>query len=203
MKVTGGIPALLWMRPRVIYEEGKRVRFKNAMLCANHNSFTDPVLMQCAFWYKKLHSLATAELFDGKLKHFFFHNIYCIPVDKQNFSMSSFHAVCDRLEGGEPVLIFPEGGLVADAEAEMRALKSGVVLMAHKTSSPIIPIYIAPLERWYHRRTLVVGQPIDVRALCGDRPGMVAMENVTALLRRREIALRELYENQYRRSKKQ
>ncbi len=193
VKVTAAIPAVLWFRPKVYYA-GKRPKFKNAMLCANHKSMEDPLVVQMVFWYRTMYFLATKDLYRTKLLNFFFSRIHCIPVDKTNFSMDSFHAVCDRLEKGYPVMIFPEGGLNHSQEA-VSALKSGVVIMAHKTRSPILPMYLVPAEKWYQRRVLVIGELLDPRQLCGDRPSMLALQDVTQELHRRELALRDYYEN--------
>ncbi len=180
------------MRPRVIYEGGKREKFKSALICANHARLDDPVLMQCTFWYRRLYSLATSELYSTRLSSFFFSHINCIPVDKKNFSMDSFHAVCDRLNAGKAVLIFPEGGLNNGDENELKALKSGVALMALQTRSPIIPTYIIPPKSIFSRRRVIVGKSFDPSALFGARPGMAAIEQTTALLRERELELKAL-----------
>ncbi len=206
IKAVGGIPALIWMRakPLCLMEDGtfkgsgKMPRFKNAMLCANHNSYTDPILIQCVFWYKSVNSLATSEFFATPFLRFLFKSMKCIPVDKANFGMSSFHAVCERLEAGEPVLIFPEGGLNQDSKNELKALKSGVVLMAHRTDSPIIPMYIVPIKKWYQRRTVLIGQPIHTRQITGDRPSMGKIEEITVLLQDRETELKMRYEAEYK-----
>ncbi len=189
---------MIWMRAKVIYEDGKKVKFKNAMLCANHSRCDDPILIQCIFWYKKIHSLATTDLYNTKMKNFFFSRVNCIPVDKKNFSMDSFHAVCDKLNKGEAVLIFPEGGVTTGEENELKALKSGVALMAYQTKSPIIPIYIVPPKKWYNRRVAVVGQPFTPSELFGT--GLSGIEKTTAMLQERELALKELY---YRNTKKE
>ncbi len=197
VKVTGAVPALVWLRPKVICatESGKAPKFRNAMLCANHRSMVDPVVVQTVFGLRRLYFLATRDVFRTKLMAWFFTGCNCIPVDKDNFSMDSFHAVCDRLEGGYPVVIFPEGGLNHGRE-EMAGLKSGVVLMAHKTGSPILPIYLVPVQKWYERRKVVVGDLIDPRSICGDRPSMQELQQVTLLLRKRELEMKALYERQ-------
>ncbi len=186
---------LLWMRAKVIYENGKKVKFKNAMICANHSRMDDPILMHCVFWYKKMYCLATTDLYRTKMGNFFFSRINCIPVDKQNFSIDSFHAVCDVLNKGKPVLIFPEGGIREGEEKELKALKSGVSLMAYQTKSPIIPTYIAPKRKWYNRRVVVIGQPFNPSELFGERPSMANLEKTTLLLQEKELALKSIYNN--------
>ena len=171
------------------------------MLCANHNSLTDPILIQCVFWYRTINSLAHSVFFSTPLLKFFFTNVKCIAVDKENFGMESFHTARERLDAGEPVLIFSEGGLNSDTENELQSLKSGVVLMAHRTDSPIIPIYIVPIKKWYQRRTVLIGQPIHTREILGDRPSMAAIEELTALLHVKETELKTRFNSEYRKEK--
>ena len=76
VKVTGAIPAMLWLRPKILYV-GKKQRIKGGVLvAANHVTFTDPVALLCTLWYRRLHSIATKDLFSSKLKNFFFNKIF-------------------------------------------------------------------------------------------------------------------------------
>lgn len=150
VKITGIIPAFLWMRAKIIrVGEKKPKRIKGgALISANHVSFADPILIHCVFWYRRLHFLATTDLFNTKLKNWFFSQLHCIPVDKENFSVNSFHEVCDDLNAEKLVAIFPEGQVNRTGE-QLLGFKSGVVLMAYKCNKPIVPMYIIPVEKWY------------------------------------------------------
>lgn len=194
VKVTGALPALVWMKPKVIcVGEGKGVKVKGGvMITSNHVSFFDPVLIHCVFWRRRLHILATKDLYSSRMKNFFFTRMHCILVDKQNFSMNSFHDVCDYLKAEKAVVIFPEGQ-VNKTGSEVLGFKSGAVLMAYKSGKPILPVYIIKKEKWYQRRVVLVGEPIDVRTLCGDNPSMADLQRASDLLRQKEVELLEYY----------
>ena len=64
-------------------------------------------------------------------------------------------------------------------------------MMAHTAKVPIVPIYLCPQERWYHRRVAVVGPPIDVRALCGDFPNVDAINRAGEYIHQKELELKE------------
>lgn len=199
VKVTGAIPMALWFRVKVVYEGGgKKPNLRKGMLVtANHNSMLDPIIVHCALWKRRISCLATTNLYDTKLKSWFFSHIHCIPVDKQNFSMDSFHAVCENLRSDKAVLIFPEGGLNGGGgEAGMLALKSGAVLMAYQANAPILPLYILPRKKWFHRTVVLMGEPINVRDLCGERPSMTDLNRVSEILRQRELELKDKYEKE-------
>lgn len=192
VKITGALPALLWMRPRVIYYGKKQLPKGGFMASANHCSFVDPIFIHCVLWKRRMYSLATKDLYSSKLRTWFFGQMHCIQVDKQNFSLNSFHEVTRQLKRGQVVSIYPEGQLNRDSK-EMLAFKSGVILMAHSAKAPIVPIYLVPPGRWYQRRVAVVGEPIDVRTLCGDMPTVDDFNRASDYVHQKEEELKEFY----------
>ena len=111
--------------------------------------------------------------------------------------MDSFHDVVERLDERRVVLIFPEGGVHAKGGTEIQAFKSGVVLMAHKSHAPIIPLYVVRRKKWYHRQHIVIGQAIDVREALGVIPTVDKIAAVSDMLREKEVELRTYYETNY------
>lgn len=192
VKVTGILPALLWLRPRRLFPYGKNIPRGGMLIAANHNTFIDPIALLCAFPARRVFSLATKALYSNKIRTFLFTKMQCIPVDKDNFSLSSLHEVVDRLSAKQAIAIFPEGG-ISDG-GQVNAFKSGLVLMAHKGNAPVYPIYIAPRRKWYSRQVVVMGRPIDVRGMIGALPTLDAMNACSEALREEEVLLRRYYE---------
>lgn len=196
VKITGAIPALIWIRPRVLYV-GERCPRGGVLISSNHPTFLDPLIILTAFPWRRLHSLATKDLFSSKLKRFMFTRMHCIEVDKTNFSMATFHEVVERLTDGKAVVIFPEGQVNQSGTQELQTFKSGVILMAHRAKSPILPVYIAKREKWYKPQYVIVGEPFDVRAAVGLIPSVEQMNRVTDQLREKEVELKRYYEENY------
>ncbi len=190
VKITGALPALIWLRPKIIYMgDTRHTKIKGGVLVtSNHASFTDPVTMLCTFWNKRPGFLATKELYSSKLKNFLFTHFHCVKVDKNNFGLGSFRGVIAELKKGRPVIIFPEGEVNRSGE-EMLSFKSGAVYMAQKAGVPILPVCIIKPKRWYNRVRVLIGDLIDVAALCGDRPKSDDLARVSAIVRDRELAL--------------
>ncbi len=194
VKFTGALPILLWLRPKIYRPFGTKTPKGGVLITANHRSLIDPVTVHTAFPWRRLHCLATKELYNTKLKSAFFNRMHCIMVDKENFSLASFHEVEEQLRSGHAVLIFPEGGLNHDKEDTIHAFKSGAVLMAHKAGAPILPIYIVKREKWYERQRIVIGEPFDVRSETGRLPSMTQLTEASETLRKKEIELCEYFE---------
>jgi 1-acyl-sn-glycerol-3-phosphate acyltransferase len=163
-----------------------------AIITANHNSFFDPIFGYCVFWRRIMHLVATKDLYNTKFKDFFFRHAQCIQVDKENFSMTCFHEVKEVLQDDKLVMIFPEGKVNLE-QSEMLPFKSGAILMAHSTKKPIIPMYIVPGKKWYNRWYGVLGDPIDVREICGPFPSLEKINQVSVLLQETEEKLKEFY----------
>ncbi len=196
VKVTGALPTMLWMRTKILrINKNVPKHVKGGVLIAsNHISFLDPIIVHCAFWYRRLHCLATKDLYNTPTRTKFFNAMHCIMVDKDNVSVGMLHSVCDRLKEEKAVVIFPEG-TVNREEGEVKTYKSGAILMAHISKKPILPICIIQRKHWYNRQTVVVGEPIDVNELCGRIPTMEEIEKASAYIREKELELLEFYQN--------
>lgn len=201
VKITGALPTLILMRPRIYYPHGKK-RYKGGFLAAcNHVDFLDPVVLFLVFWYRRVHSIATSGLFSSKLKKLFFSNVLCIPIDKSNFTVGTMRTICQRLKDGHVVSIFPEGRVVSNEdERSSLSYKSGVILMAHRSNVPIVPVYIKEIKKWYNRRVIVVGEPLYVNT--EDRtPTKAEIQEYTRVLRQKELELRNYLLNNYKKAK--
>lgn len=193
VKITGIPGAFIIMRPRVIRVGGQPLPKGAYMLSANHCSFWDPILVHCVVWNRRVYSLATKDLYKNKLMTFFLNHVHCIQVDKENFSLNSFHEVTRQLGRGKVVMIFPEGQVNLDAK-DMTAFKSGIILMAHRARVPIVPMYLVPAKRWYHRHTVLIGDAIDIREMCGFMPSVDELSHVGDYVQQKQQELKEYYD---------
>ncbi len=192
VKVTGALPAWLWLRPKYYYPFGKPNKNGPLLVAANHSKASDPVAVLLSFPMHRVHILATKQLFDTKITRFFFTQMHCIEVDRENFNISSFHEVVNRLHMGRIIGIFPEGKINEKEETgSLLDFKSGVVLMAHRGGASVLPIYLRKRTKWYHRQHIVMGAPMNIVEMLGKMPSMQGVNEVTELLREKEIELRE------------
>lgn len=194
IKVTGALSAFLWLRPKRLFvsKKAKKHIRGGAVAVANHTNIRDPIALYFAFWYRRVHILAMREIFSNKLSNWFFSKALCIPVDRDNFNIQTFRSSVQVLEDGGVLGIFPEGHINSD-KSTLQSFKSGAALMAFKAHAPIVPIYIAPFTKWYHRTVIVIGEPIDTKELCAGTPGIRDLEKLSEKLRVKELELMEIY----------
>lgn len=202
VKITGLIPAMIIMRPRIIHVGDHKSLKGGYLVSANHCSFLDPIFLQCVFWKRRSYSLATKDLYKNKLMTYFLKHVHCIQVDKENFSINSFHEVTKQLKRGKPVIIFPEGQ-VNLASKDMLAFKTGIILMANTAKAPILPVYLVRPEKWHSKRVALIGDPININELCGRMPTMDDLNRAADLVQQKQRELEEYYYTKICHGKKQ
>ncbi len=121
--------------PRV--EKGKAF-----VAVANHESILDVFLVSRAPWEMKW--MAKESLFRVPWLGLLFKLAGDIPVDRKD-RQSGGRALLrarDYLQGGMPVMLFPEGTRSRDPEGRLLPFKSGAFKLALETGSPILPIAV-------------------------------------------------------------
>ena len=194
-KITGAIPALLWLRPKYIYPSKvakRKIKKGGVLFISNHSGYLDPLILLCTVWYRRLNCVATKQLFKGKFNNWLFRHFLCIPVDKENFSVLTFKQIVTRLKAGKAVGIFPEGA-INKGENKVETFKAGAAMMAMRAGVPVVPLYIVKCEKWYSRVRVVVGEPVRVDNSQPHAAG--AIDKANALLHDAEENLAQFYED--------
>lgn len=109
------------------------------IIAANHRSYIDPPLLN-AISPEPLVFLAKKELFEGKIKNWFFRNMNAIPVDRSKADLDALNEALKRLEEGCKVCIFPEGRRAP--ENGFLKPKPGIGYLVAKAKVPVVPVYI-------------------------------------------------------------
>lgn len=159
---------LLWllMPFRVVGREN--VPEGGALLCANHASGWDPILIALALPNdSRMVFMAKEELFRNSLLRWLLKKLGGFPVRRGGNDISAMKTALKALGDGQRLLIFPEGTRVekeGDADA-----KGGISMMATRTGVPIVPIYCGGKKKLFHRYTVVFGEPY-MPVIEGRRP---------------------------------
>ena len=104
-----------------------------------------------------------------------------IKVNREITDIEAVRSSVEVLKKGRLLLIFPEGGV--QKVGDVQPIKSGAALMALQAGVPIIPLFICYTPRWYNRRRVVVGNPVDPKALCTHKiPTAADIENISQAL---------------------
>lgn len=139
-----------------------------ALLCANHASGWDPVLIAvCLPNDSRLAFMGKDQLFHIPVLSWLIRKLGAFPVKRGGSDLVAMKTAMKALTDGRRLLVFPEGTRVShqgDTEA-----KGGVTVMATRTGTPMIPIYCGGKHKLFRRTTVVFGEPY-CPVIAGRRP---------------------------------
>ncbi len=154
------LPLIFNIKKIYITDKARKKVRSSAIIAANHVSFADPLLIASSFWYRRMFYLAAETVMKNKFLKFLLKGIGCIEINRNICDMNAIRKVVSVLKSGHTVSIFPQGGI--DREEDLSAIKSGIILMALQSKSPIIPVYVHKKEGFFDRNCIVIGEPIDL-----------------------------------------
>lgn len=122
------------------YFANKIEKNKNYVICANHQSYYDPVNMYCAipFFFKALGKIEISKMpLFGKL-----YEMAVIPIDRSSVraSAASFINMRDKLMQNIPILIYPEATFPDIPQDALLAFKDGAFTLATKGQADVLPL---------------------------------------------------------------
>lgn len=152
-----------------------------AVIASNHASFSDPFVAGITFWYRRMYMLVAEVVMKNKLRSFLLRGMGAIRVDRGIADIEAVKKCVGVLKEGHILLVFPQGAITEGDE--VASAKSGAVLMALQSKTPIIPIYIKKREHWYSKTYVVIGDAIDPTCMLTKKiPSTADIEKITNAL---------------------
>ena len=149
------------------------------VLSANHSGFSDPMILETAFWYRRVHYVAGEIAMEGTLRGALMKAAGCIRLDRNTTDLKAIRACTQVLKDGFLLSMFPQGGI----SGEEAGFKSGIMLIATQADVPVLPLYIVKRKKWWQRIRLVIGEPLYWRDHCEKKlPSMKDLEHLTKRL---------------------
>ena len=125
---------------------------KAYVLISNHKSNLDPLILSILF-PRKIRWMAKKELFETPFIKQVMNGVDAISVDRDNGDAKSTLQAIRVIKGGEVLGIFPEGTRVK--RIDYKAAKPGTVLLAARTGTDIIPVYIEGDYKPFRKRRYI------------------------------------------------
>lgn len=138
----------------------EKIKEKNDLiLVSNHQGFLDPLLIMNLYWRRRMNMLVADIVFDGhRLRSFLLRQIGCIRINRDKPSLETLKRCSDILSVGGILSIFPEGHI--NKSDELAEFKSGAAYFSLKNNTKILPVYIVPNTKLFHRSHLYLGEYI-------------------------------------------
>lgn len=122
-----------------VYDKDKIPKDGPLIICANHTSLLDPVVL-AQVCDRKIYFMAKEELFHKPILSHILKKLGAFPVNRSKTDLKSVRTAMSILKRGDVLGIFPEGTRVKAVSVEN--IKEGVGMISNRTGSPILPVYI-------------------------------------------------------------
>lgn len=162
-----------------------------AVLCGNHVSYGDPVLLWCGA-PRQVHFMAKSELWKIGWLGWALDRFWAFPVRRGEADRASIQVATELLKRGELVGIFPEGTRKHEGMGEAQ---QGAAFIALRAGAPIVPVGIAGTEKIkpkgqrlirFPRVTIAFGEPVTGESF-GELGRKERVEAMTALVMERIV----------------
>ena len=128
------------------------------VLIANHQHAPDPIAMAMFIPGRQICFLGKKELGKNKLANRLLTSAHVILVGRGDTDMAAMRSCMKAVKMKKILLIFPEG--TRHHEGQMEHIESGASLIAMRSKSPIIPMYIDRKLSFFKTTNMYVGEPI-------------------------------------------
>ncbi len=135
------------------------------VLCSNHISWWDPVLVAGAT-RRPIHFMGKIELFRYPVLGWILNHIHAFPVARGKPDLSAIRDSIAVLKDGEVLGIFPEGTRQRGKEA-LGEMHPGAALVALRTGSPVVPVAIRGKYAFRGTVTVLFGEPMKLEGKTG------------------------------------
>lgn len=141
-----------------------RLPSSGVLLCPNHSSNWDPILVALKLPVNyRLHIMAKEQLFHNPVLGWILQKVGAFPVSRGNNDIQSVRTAIEAIKSGENLLIFPEGTVVRNGIGAMDGLpahaKGGVAMIGVRTGATIIPVFVDGEKKLFHRTRIIFGKP--------------------------------------------
>ncbi len=143
---------------KTIYEGLENVPKEGPLIiCSNHISMLDMFLFGPKI-SRRIHFMAKQELFKIPLLNIILKKLCAYPVKRGYGDLQAARTTLKLLQEGEAVGIFPEGRRKNKSKIPLKP-KSGAILFAKESGSPILPVGIFGNYKIFSKIRVVYGKP--------------------------------------------
>ena len=194
-KITGAIPALIFLKPKVYRQDGAKRRLpKNCILVSNHKSLLDFLLYLMVFSLRTIHFLMAEVLYNkGKFFSFLLNSWGGIKVERNDKNFSFVSDAIEILDNNGIVGVFPEGRLPINGKPW--PFTTSTAFIAMHCDAPIVPVYTNGNYGLFKRARVCVGKPFYVSDyLQNGLNDQEQIEHITSVIENKVYELKDIIE---------
>lgn len=149
------------------------------IITLNHTSNLDAVVLILNTWEKK-YFLAKKELFVSKARSWFLKKMGAIKIDREIADVSAIKEAFKVLKNNKKLVIFPEGTRNKTEELNLQQVKHGAAMIAIKTKTPIVPLWILNRPKAFRKTKILIGKPYELDEFYGQKLSDEVLEKASA-----------------------
>ena len=128
------------------------------LLCANHSSWWDPILLISALRRDyPLRIMGKVQLFRIPVLKTFLTKLGVFPVDRGNSDIGALKKAIGSLKEGWNLLLFPEGTRVRKGKTV--TVKAGAAMIAIRSGVKLVPVFIGTRKTLLRQVPIIFGKP--------------------------------------------
>lgn len=136
------------------------------LLCPNHSSNWDPVLLGTRLPVNyRLHAMAKEELFRNPILSWIIRKLGAFPVSRGSTDIQAVKTAIQTIKSGDNLLIFPEGTVIRNGIGAADGLpahaKSGAAVIGVRTGAIMVPVFMDGPKKPFHRTRIIIGDPYE------------------------------------------
>lgn len=149
---------------------------QNYVVCANHVHFSDPIIIG-AILPIRIRFMAKKELFKNKVFSSFLDGLGVFPVDRSSNDLKAVKHSLNVLKNGENLALFPEG--TRNKGIESLPVKSGVAMLSLKTKTPILPITVDAVHKWFGPVRVKIHPEVNLETFYNQKLETAKLEEIS------------------------
>lgn len=143
------------------------------LLCSNHISAMDPILVCACTEKQQPHFMAKKDLFYIPVIHLLIRLMGAYPIHRDGSDIGAIRKTLSLLAEGKSVGMFPQGHRYPGKEPVKTEVKSGVGMIESHAKVQVLPVLLKPENyrvKAFHRLDMYIGKPIayEELAACGE-----------------------------------
>jgi len=133
------------------------------MLCGNHLSFKDSLLMVALIRKRRVRFMAKAELFKNFIVRKFLLGMGAFPIQRGKSDLAAVREALGILKEGGALGVYPQG--TRSTMDDPIPMETGAALLALRASVPVVPVLIDGPYRLFRRTRVCFGKPVELADL--------------------------------------
>ena len=164
------------------------------IVCGNHTSATDAIVLCYAFRKHQVRFMAKKELFKIPVLAPLIRLLGAFPIDRGGSDVGAIKTAVAMVKEGNCMGMFPQGHRYAGVDPRTTPTKNGAALIATRAGADVIPTYIMRKNnafKLFRRTWVVIGDPIPYEEFAYDPEANGEYARITGIIFDRICALGE------------